>query len=73
MVYTARQVTIFCKRQETKANKGKKRKAVADVEESAGKKTKKKDKAHALAPMANINTVEGSDASSVCDYHGTKQ
>ena len=60
MVYTARQVSILLgPRQEKKANKGKKRKAVADVEESAGKKTKKQDKAHALAPMAKINTFQG--------------
>ena len=63
MVFTARQVTILlCPRQEKEANKGKKRKAVADVKESASKKTKKQVEAHVLAPITKINTAQGSRA-----------
>eukprot|EP00563_Minutocellus_polymorphus_P002121 CAMPEP_0181043290 /NCGR_PEP_ID=MMETSP1070-20121207/12626_1 /TAXON_ID=265543 /ORGANISM="Minutocellus polymorphus, Strain NH13" /LENGTH=298 /DNA_ID=CAMNT_0023121603 /DNA_START=358 /DNA_END=1254 /DNA_ORIENTATION=- len=62
------------KEQEKKASKGKKRKAVADGEESIGntvskisKKTKKQDKADAIALIAKINAVEGANTSVVYD------
>ena len=62
------------KEQEKKASKGKKRKAVANGEENAGntmhkisKKTKKQDKAGAVALMAKINATQGANTSVVYD------